>query len=265
MSKVDYSPELKDEFCSFYALTYGLRKIKEEIQLDIARGDERSELFLSYMNLYGTLYEKPYDQLLKEILLKNPDWAQQLLTGDSANPACEVIKRTEEVLSGDRDHEFKQGPGDFLPAEIESRIAAIFAIDGNFRSLGMFGVYLSELVEKAKESDAALFKAVLVDVAVQEIPFVSSRVKKAELVGDLEFLNEFTKSIKKSKARRHSDSDDLRLMLAVVEERCGLENLTDDELLDLFVDELELLVKEEKDPLAALKWHISERKKFSRS
>jgi hypothetical protein len=265
MSKVNYSPKLKEVFCNFYALTHGLRKLKEEIQLDIARGDERSELFLSYMSLYGALYEKPHNQLLHEFFFQNPEWAQQLLPGDAANPASEVIKRTEEVLSGDRDQEFIHGPGDFLPAEIESRIASIFALDGNFRSLGMFGVYLSELVEKAKESDAALFKAVLVDVAVQEIPFVSSRVKKAELLGDLEFLNEFTKSVKKSKARRHSDSDDLRLMLAVVDEGCGLENLTDDELLDLFVDELELLVKEEKDPLAALKWHISERKKFARS
>jgi hypothetical protein len=125
----------------------------------------------------------------------------------------------------------------------------------------MFGMSMHHLLELAKDSDKALFRAVLVDSAVIETNGVGQRIKIAEAMQETEFLEELALSLSKSKAYRHKRLDDMRAMMAVIENKIGLDTLTDDDLVIVFQRDLGLIGEEKGDSLDAIKSQIRKWKK----
>lgn len=263
--KIIYSKEIRSEFKAFYAIHCGLAHLKSELQDAMTQSPDGVKRLLDELPNYGHLYELPFQRVCYEVMSMNGQ-LRKINEIQKAGPLIPgLLAETERVLTDDIYSELDEVMEALSQDDQRKMLALMFACMGNMDSLSMFGCYISDLVRLASTNDEALLRAVLVDSCVIETKVISHRIKDAQVSGDKEFLSELSKSVSKSKARRHQTLDDLRLMIAVVDERCGIESLTDDELLQLFVEDLQLLRTEENDPLAALKWHIRELKKFRRS
>lgn len=134
-------------------------------------------------------------------------------------------------------------------------LSLFMCIHHQIRSLSIFSLTLSQLVEKAKTNDEALFNAVLVDRSVISCPTVAKRIQIAQLCGDEAFLNRLSKAITRTIPRRpETKYDDLRFMLEAIEDMKELSGLTVKEKYQLFAEDLELFDTEnKKDSFEAFK------------
>lgn len=265
VKKQPYSESIKQALRLYYANYCGMKELAAEVQIELSSQSPGAEALIQSVPAFGHLYELPSHLIHFEYMRMNGQLEKLGAFQKSGNVVSQVLEESERLLTQNIDSEIDAVTDTLSEADLAKLKALIFANMGCMRALAMFGCHMYDLVKKSVQNDKALFRAVLVDSCVLQAPSIAKRVRSAELSGEQKFLKELAKSISKSKARRHSELDDLRLMLTVVDELCGLENLTDDELTELFVNELQLLSKDDKDPTAALKWHISERKKFLES
>lgn len=129
-----------------------------------------------------------------------------------------------------------------LSDEEKSVFISIFmSILHQLRSLSIFSIPLSDLVEKAKVDDNALLDAVVVDRSVVSCPSIAKRIQYAQLSNDEPFLNKLAKAITRTRPRRpESKYDDLRFMLVALDEIKEYAGATIQEKFDLLAVDLEL-------------------------
>jgi hypothetical protein len=119
----------------------------------------------------------------------------------------------------------------------------------------MFVVTLDQLVAQIAEGDdTALFEAVLVDRAALQAEPTAQRICQAQLVDDCSFFDRLAKSITRTKPRRPNvELDDARFVAALLDDSGGLNELTEKDLQELFLDDLDLYPDNRRDPAEALK------------
>jgi len=103
------------------------------------------------------------------------------------------------------------------------------------------GCFLNELIERIRAGDdKALFDAIRIDPTVIGCPSVSVRISKAALLKDKRFFAKLRASLKgKMAKRKQANFEKMRLVFEVLHES-GATRLTDSQLEQLFVDELDL-------------------------
>lgn len=103
------------------------------------------------------------------------------------------------------------------------------------------GCFLNELIERVrKQDDKALFDAVRIDPTVIGCPSVSVRISKATLLQEAPFFKKLKAAINgKQVKREQANFQKMRLVLEVLHES-GATRLSDEQLHELFVEELKL-------------------------
>lgn len=114
------------------------------------------------------------------------------------------------------------------------------------RSLMVYGLYINDLVKIARDSkdimlaDRSLLKAIKIDTSVVSCPTASKRISEAVLLDDKKFLNKLKNAITgKLGVRELRNFQKMRVILQVLHESGGV-NLNDEELKELFVNQLAL-------------------------
>lgn len=103
------------------------------------------------------------------------------------------------------------------------------------------GCFLNDLIERVrKQDDKALFEAIRIDPTVIGCPSVNVRISKAMLLQDTPFFKQLKAAINgKQVKREQANFQKMRLVLEVLHE-AGATRLSDDQLHELFVEELKL-------------------------
>ena len=111
----------------------------------------------------------------------------------------------------------------------------------NLECISMFHVSLHALVLQVTDGDdEALFRAVYIDPSVLQSESVARRISTAVVTEDGQFFEKLSKAVKKSRPTRPREHlDDVRLMLALVDESDGLDSVPDSALTD-WATELDL-------------------------
>jgi hypothetical protein len=225
----------------------------------------------------------PIEQQAKEVLQSFPEWKQfhglsesQLITEStlafekvgisishvttSDSPQF-VLDEMSRLLKDGLDEETRSIFDQIDPKNQAMLLSLHSAIQSEVGGISMFAESLNDLLERAEDSDEALFDAVRVDPAAIRHPNIDQKIGDAEALNDIEFLEELAASISKSKARRREGLDEMRIMVALVDKLFDITTLTDDELVDIFQRDLKVIGEEDGDSLDAIKWHIRKWKK----
>ncbi len=134
-------------------------------------------------------------------------------------------------------------------------LSAIRALLYQILAINMHGKSLSALVAIANEGDdKALFDAVMVDHSAIYTPSIAKRIHVAQSTNDTDFNKNLTKAmsdVKPKRRRPNKTDDDLRYMLALIEEQFGFgsnsKTVTYEKLYDLLSDDLHLYPKGKKE------------------
>lgn len=117
----------------------------------------------------------------------------------------------------------------------------------------VYGQPMPNLIEAAiNGNDEALFKAISIDRAVQEIPEISARIRKAEAANQVEFIENYRKAIKGPSGHIKLDHPLLRYFLWVTKESGLLAKLGFEERYQLFCVDLSVYPSDGKDPAGSL-------------
>lgn len=114
----------------------------------------------------------------------------------------------------------------------------------SLQCLMAYGAYLNDLVAQVRQGtpkgDSALLKAVRIDPTAIGTPSINARMSRAVLEGDKKFLDAIKRAINAPLLKQHqANTDKIRFVLQVLHES-KVEQLNDDELHDLFVQQLAL-------------------------
>ncbi len=128
---------------------------------------------------------------------------------------------------------------------IRSSWALIVVLLRNIRSLMVYGLYINDLIQIAREGkpgrrDQALLNAIRIDPSVVGCPTGIQRISRAILMQDDKFLFKLNLAIKgKLGAKEQATYQKMRFVLQVLHES-NAEQLSDNQLMVLFVKELNL-------------------------
>jgi hypothetical protein len=167
-------------------------------------------------------------------------WLQQF---KDAPAKVEAIPQTAKVI----DDYFAAipDPGDVEKQEARPYMAQFFGMSfslfNSLRCVYLHGCYLNELIERIRNGDdKALFDAVRIDPTVIGCSPVIARISKATLLKDRRFFAKLKAALGGKKAKREqANFQKMRLVLEVLHE-AGATRLSDEQLQELFVDELKL-------------------------
>lgn len=116
-----------------------------------------------------------------------------------------------------------------------------------------YGQPMPNLIRAAiNGNDEALFKAISIDRAIQEIPEISARIRKAEAANQVEFIENFQKAIKGPSGHIKLDHPLLRYFLWVTKESGLLAMLGFEDRYQLFCVDLNVYPTDGKDPAGSL-------------
>jgi hypothetical protein len=191
---------------------------------------------------WSHLYELPIKQHIakvfenlgqSEMLIKVAKAPRQL---QMAATVIDELDQDESELSPEEKEELRPRMGAIL--------GLVISVIRSLHCLMAYGVYLNDLVAQVRQGgpkgDQALFKAVRIDPTTITAPSLNSRFSRAVLEDDQAFIKSVKGAINGSLSKqRQANADLIRLILQVLQE-VGVERLSDDELHDLFVKELNL-------------------------
>ena len=125
-----------------------------------------------------------------------------------------------------------------------------------------YGQDMPSLIRAAiNGNDEALCKAVSIDRAVQEIPEIAARIRKAEAANQVDFLNDFHQVMQGPSGHIKLDHPLLRYFLWTLKGEGILDQLGFEERYQLFCVELEVYPNDGKDPAGSLNTFIDRWKK----
>jgi hypothetical protein len=173
---------------------------------------------------YGRIYDLPLGKVVGFIF-------QSLGLLDGFKDAASSNSPDADILLYARECEPKLGLGSDQAGTIF--LAQIILLK-TLESISLFHESIHKLLSKAAEGDdEALLKAVYVDPNVLQSDVVAQRIATASINDDGAFFNNLSKAIKKSRPIRPREHlDEVRLMLAIVEECQGLDSVSDAELTE---------------------------------
>lgn len=231
-----------------YARFHQLNAEVDELPEIAKEKREKVEAILRHCFPWSYWYELPYKQSLAIFLILAG--LESLII--DASKSDDPHKFIFDFINTDPDplNEFE------LSDEEKSVFISLFmSILHQIRSLSIFSMSLSDLVEKAEKDDNSLFDAVVVDRSVVCCPSIAQRIQFAQLSDDESFLQKLAKAITRTRPRRpESEYDDLRFMLEALDEMKEYKNATQQEKYNLLAVDLELFDTEgNKDAFEAFK------------
>jgi hypothetical protein len=190
-------------------------------------------------------YEMPHTQHFSEmiaVLGLAGELREVAASGNAIQKMEELSKRVDGLL----DEEFERQPEELAKGFSSLVLAMCMSMIFSLRCLLVYGRYLHELIADAKSGadlslrDKALLSAVRIDPTVVGCPTAISRISRAVVLNDQKFLNKLRRAMSvKLGASESATYQKLRLILQVLHE-AGAGHLNDDELLSLFVNELNI-------------------------
>ncbi|WMJ09304.1 hypothetical protein [Nitrosomonas sp. sh817] len=125
--------------------------------------------------------------------------------------------------------------------------AAFIAVQYSLWCVLYHGCFLNELIERARNGDnKALIDAIKIDTSIIGCPTAVGKISKATLLHDVKFFAKLKSAINGKKEKLKQDNfQKMRLVFEVLYE-AGALRLTDKQLYQLFVEELELYAANSK-------------------
>ncbi len=234
----------------------------DDIKGFLSPNNKKAKEIIRLLPPWGGFYELPEEQFFQMFGQMQVQIGLAITPIDLDAPPLQVISEAKRRLKDGLDEESRARIREIEEEKRPQTLPFFFAMLGQLKCLSMFGMSMHHLLELAKDSDEALFRAVLVDSAVIETSVTAQRIKLAEAMRESNFLEELALSLSKSKAHRHKRLDDMRAIMAFVENNIGLDTLTDDDLVIVFQRDLGLIGEKNGDSLDAIKWQI---RKWKRS
>ena len=241
----------------FYAHFHNFKnKQKEFDALTKEKAEQFSQLF-ELIPSWSSWYEIPWIKSLSfffYITGIDTKVAKAEKSNDPHQAVLELLDNTE-TYEFDIDSISKEDSGVFF--------SLYFSFLGQINAISIFDRPMSVLLEQVRGgNDEALFCAILVDRNTISAPTISKRIQKAEFDNDNSFFDKLSKAVTRTKPRRpDKEFDDMRFIFQALEESIGLDKLTEKEIYELIVEDLELYPTDNlKDPFASLKKLIQRRK-----
>lgn len=239
-----------------YAYSHQLTKATEEIEAEAVKRQDRIDELLSRCGSWGKLYELPHIQLLATFLIITGSVDDIIAAAQSDDPTAVLMSKIEDEWE----------PEGLTEQEEAQAIAVVIAVIGNFNGVRTFGLTVCEMVSRAADGDDdALLDAVSVDRSVVQAEPVARRICRAQISGREDFMQLLAKAITRTKPRRPLQKfDDLRYILAVLNETVGLDNLSHTTIAHIIIDDLQLYPDDQGDPIAGLRKLVQKTKHISR-
>lgn len=123
-----------------------------------------------------------------------------------------------------------------------------FSIYHSLNCVMYFGCFLNDLIEEVRQgNDQALFNAIRIDRTVLGCPTVVERISQAALFQEETFFSKLKAAMnQKLNKREQANFQKMRMVCEVLME-AGASRLSDEQLRQLFVDELGLYAWDEKN------------------
>lgn len=227
--------------------THDLAITTEVIKAESAKRADRVKLLFDHAGSWGRLYEWDQVKLLAAFLVITGSTNDVVAAAQSEDPNGELLSKIEDEWE----------PEGLTEHEQALACAVTLAVIGNFNALRIFSLTITEMVSQAADgSDDALFKAVTVDRSVVQAEPIARSICRAQLSGDESFMQKLAKAITRTVPRRpRKKFDDLRYILAVLDETVGLKNLTHAEIAKIVIDDLPLYSDstDAEDPIAGIR------------
>lgn len=177
---------------------------------------------------YGQMYDLPLPQIVGFLFqtfgLKD-DLIEASKADDPQRAIVELAKNAQPNSDIDKDLVFPT-------------LCAWIVLVKNLESLSLFHLSINELVQRIPDGDdEVLFKAVFADPCALQSSVVAQRIATAAFQEEGEFFEKLSKAIKKSRPTRPREHlDDVRLMLALVDDVESLTSVADADLTEWATD-----------------------------
>lgn len=234
------------------------------LEIEVAEGREilaekRDKIFADdcIKGYWCQFYEMPFPEHLGRVL--GAMGLGEVLHEIAAAPS--QFQAIDQKLK-EFDHELESEEVSVEEAEqLRPNLAVIFGFSlslyNSLRCLLAFGCYLNDLIANVKQggeqADEALFKAIKIDPTVMGCHSVLTRISQATMEDDANFFKNLKLSLRGKLAKQEqANYKAMRLVLQALKES-GAGRLSDEQLYDLFVKELDLYSGSGKDPWKALR------------
>jgi hypothetical protein len=193
--------------------------------------------FIQHMNLVNAAIVQGYAKFLS--VEQVTDWYKQI--ADTPGQIGAIPDIYDQIGSHFDETELSEEDAKKLLPTFAGTLGIGLSIQNSLRCVLFHGCFLNELIERVRTGDdKALFDAIRIDPTVIGCPSVSFRISKAALLKDKRFFAKLRASLKGKMAKREqANLQKMRLVFEVLHES-GATRLTDSQLEELFVHELDL-------------------------
>lgn len=233
--KKDFDDLAIKQLKSIYSIYHQKQLFKEETS-DLITPDNEIFEALSSTPPWSQYYELPYKEFLAVC-------AVVLNSSEVIKSAAEAPNSTQVIIDDiDNTLATEDKAKTLNNEEVSLRTSLTIAADMQQLSISIHSQPLSRLVEKVRDDDDnALFEAVIVDRSIVSSPTIARRIQVAELTGDQSFMERLSNAITKTKPIRPKEKyDDLRFMIYLIDDLFDPDSISDGQMHDLIVKELEL-------------------------
>lgn len=196
--------------------------------------DDRFNKILEEDFYWALVYEMTFIEHLA-LLLMALDKLEFLKTAkDSPDPTQFVL----DSLESNDDTKWNGGWNGLF--DKQDLVGLVYSLQRTILSIMIYQKTIQQLVQEVKQGmDDSLFDAVRLDRSIVAAPTIAARIARAELRQDKHFFIRLRNAIKGPDQKHWESYKDLRFALFTLRD-LGFNNLTDDQLVDLLVNQLKV-------------------------
>lgn len=143
-----------------------------------------------------------------------------------------------DSLDNDEDYQWTGGWNGLF--DKQDLVGLVYSLQRTILSIMIYQKTIQQLVQEVKQGmDDSLFDAVRLDRSIVAAPSIAARIARAELRQDKHFFIRLRNAIKGPEKKHWESYKDLRFALFTLRD-LGFNNLTDDQLVDLLVNQLKV-------------------------
>lgn len=217
-----------------------------EISLDLSMRQHEYTKINQAEICWSHLYEKSFEECLAIFFVLN-DMSDDIKSASESNNKLQALDELtakidphlDSILNGISELEDQK---QFITFNASLSLLYI----NSLRSQMIYGQYINELIKTSREStdlklaDKALMQAIRIDASVVGCPTALKRISRAVFFSDRRFLNKIQNALSgKLGVRENKNYRKIRFILQVLHES-GSINLSDKDLKELFVKQLNL-------------------------
>ena len=183
---------------------------------------------------WSQVYELSFVEHLALLLLALDKLEFMKSAKNSSDPTQFVL----DSLESDDDYKWTGGWNGLF--DKQDLVGLLYSLQRTILSIMIYQKTMNQLVAEVKQGmDDSLFDAVRLDRSIVAAPTIAARIAKAELRQDKNFFERLRKAIKGPSQKHWESYKDLRFALFTLRD-LGFNNLTDDQLVDLLVNQLKV-------------------------